>query len=104
MANPFPGIDPYIEDQGLWPDFHTSFLVACRRALLRGLPRHYDARIEERLTVVTRAGEEVPYRANIDRDGRRSSATSLRNRRPRCAGRASAGDDPFRPDVPRTVG
>ena len=65
MANPFPGIDPYIEDQGLWPDFHTSFLVACRRALLRGMPRHYDARIEERLTVVTQEEDEAPYRADI---------------------------------------
>lgn len=71
MANPFPGIDPYVEDQGLWPDFHTSFLVACRRALLRELPRHYDARIEERLTVVSREGDEAPYRADVVVTGRR---------------------------------
>ncbi|HEY2155148.1 MAG TPA: DUF4058 family protein, partial [Isosphaeraceae bacterium] len=31
----------------------------------RGLPRPYDARIEERLTVVTHEGEEMPYRADV---------------------------------------
>ncbi len=65
MANPFPGIDPYVEDQGLWPDFHTGFLYCCRGALLKGLPRHYDARIEERLTVVSYAGDDASYRADV---------------------------------------
>ena len=26
MPSPFPGIDPYLESQGYWPDFHVSFI------------------------------------------------------------------------------
>ena len=26
MASPFPGMDPYLEDPGFWPDFHHRFL------------------------------------------------------------------------------
>ncbi len=48
MKSPFPGIDPYLEDQGHWPDFHNTFLTSCRDALLDELPDHYDARIDER--------------------------------------------------------
>ena len=29
MPSPFPGIDPYLESQGYWPDFHAaSSLIA----------------------------------------------------------------------------
>ncbi len=24
MPSPFPGIDPYLESQGYWPDFHAQ--------------------------------------------------------------------------------
>jgi hypothetical protein len=29
MPSPFPGMDPYLESQGNWQDFHTSILVEC---------------------------------------------------------------------------
>ena len=37
MTSPFPGMDPYIEDHGLWPDFHSKLIgeIEPRRALLR---------------------------------------------------------------------
>jgi hypothetical protein len=49
MPSPFPGIDPYLEGQGLWPDFHHTFLVYCSEALSNQLPEHYYTQIEERV-------------------------------------------------------
>ena len=52
MASPFPGIDPYLEGQGLWPDFHATFIGCWREALLDQLPSGYDARIGERVNLI----------------------------------------------------
>jgi hypothetical protein len=52
MPNPFPGIDPYIEDQGRWPDFHGSFLTYCRDALNERLPEAYIAQMDEQVHLV----------------------------------------------------
>jgi hypothetical protein len=49
MASPFPGVDPFIEDQHYWPDFHQSFMTYWRDSLLDVLPANYDARLEERV-------------------------------------------------------
>jgi hypothetical protein len=38
MPSPFPGMDPYLEDPGLWPDFHGELIYACRVRLLEQLP------------------------------------------------------------------
>jgi hypothetical protein len=53
MASPFPGIDPFLESQGLWPDFHLTFLVKFSQALMDQLPEPYSARIDGE--TVTRA-------------------------------------------------
>jgi hypothetical protein len=52
MPSPFPGVDPYIEDQGYWPDFHASFVPYCRDALNAILPEPYEARLEEQIRLV----------------------------------------------------
>jgi Protein of unknown function (DUF4058) len=52
MSSPFPGMDPYIESQGYWEDFHSAFLGDCRRALTAVLPRHYGAFIEQCISLV----------------------------------------------------
>ena len=59
MPSPFPGMDPYLESQGYWQDFHTSILVECRKALKGVLPRHYAALIEERINLVDPSAEEL---------------------------------------------
>ncbi len=58
MTSPFPGVDPYIEAQDYWPDFHMSFITYLRDAVNDVLPDHYDARIDERLSLVD-APEDV---------------------------------------------
>src|SRR5712691_12417678 len=46
MASPFPGMDPYIETSGMWPDFHGTMLSAMRADLNANLPTGYAASIE----------------------------------------------------------
>jgi hypothetical protein len=53
MPSPFPGMDPYIEDQGRWADFHSSLVTYCRDTLAARLPEDYVAQIGERVYLVT---------------------------------------------------
>jgi hypothetical protein len=57
MPSPFPGMDPCLESQGYWQDFHTRFLTYCPRALRAVLPRNYAALIEERISLVDLSGD-----------------------------------------------
>ena len=57
MPSPFPGMDPYLENSGLWRDFHQRFITMLADALLPALPDDYDARSEEQIRLV-----EVPPR------------------------------------------
>jgi hypothetical protein len=59
MPSPFPGIDPYLESQELWPDFHVRFITALADAINEKLPEPYVARIDERMNLVERPKEEV---------------------------------------------
>jgi hypothetical protein len=52
MPSPFPGIDPYLESQGHWLDFHARFVPLLSDALNEQLPEGYVARIDERMTLV----------------------------------------------------
>jgi hypothetical protein len=52
MPSPFPGIDPYLESQHYWEDFHPSFLTYCRDALNAILPGAYVAQLGERIRLV----------------------------------------------------
>lgn len=52
MLGPFPGMDPYLEDPAFWSDFHASFITYCRDALSDSLPDNYEARIDERVSLV----------------------------------------------------
>jgi hypothetical protein len=66
MSSPFPGMDPYIESQGYWEDFHSALLGDCRRALTAVLPRNYGAFIEQRISLVDLSDEAAQaYRPDI---------------------------------------
>jgi hypothetical protein len=47
MGSPFPGVDPFLEGQDVWHDFHQTFIVTWRELLMRKLPAQYIARVEE---------------------------------------------------------
>jgi hypothetical protein len=65
MQNPFPGIDPYVEASGAWPDFHVTFMGAWREAISAKLPNDYVARLEERVTIIEHE-ESRPLRRGPD--------------------------------------
>jgi hypothetical protein len=46
MPSPFPGMDPYLEDPWIWPDFHLTFAVTIRTELNRRLPTGYVALVD----------------------------------------------------------
>src|SRR5690348_17395703 len=51
MPSPFPGMDPYLEDPGLWPDVHHWLISGCTELLNQQLRPKYYARIEERVYI-----------------------------------------------------
>jgi Protein of unknown function (DUF4058) len=62
MPSPFPGMDPYLEAQGLWEGFHAAMIACCTELLNQNLPDDYVAQIETRITLVT---QEFPDKRRI---------------------------------------
>src|SRR5437879_6528787 len=49
MANPFPGMNPYLEDANLWPAFHAGAIACLFQILLPAvLNRPYRLRLQHR--------------------------------------------------------
>lgn len=51
MPSPFPGMDPWLEQEGLWPDFHTKFLVVVSERLVPQVGPKYFVLIEHHVFV-----------------------------------------------------
>jgi len=49
MPSPFPGMDPYLENPGLWPDVHARLISVIGEVLGAALRPKYLVRIEERV-------------------------------------------------------
>jgi hypothetical protein len=52
MPSPFPGIDPFLEDQGYWEEFHWKYINYMQEALAERVPDNYEVRIGERLSLL----------------------------------------------------
>jgi Protein of unknown function (DUF4058) len=66
MASLFPGMDPYLEFQSHWPDFHNALIAEIRNELGATLPDSYVARVDERIEVVTAESEPTStYRPDV---------------------------------------
>src|SRR5262245_48888301 len=63
MKSPFPGMDPYIEDRGLWPDFHHDLIAEIKRRLVDALPPRYYAQTEDRSYIVLAGVDEKDEKA-----------------------------------------
>jgi hypothetical protein len=48
VQSPFPGMNPYIERRDLWPNVHSSLIIALRDTLAPQLRPHYYVAVEER--------------------------------------------------------
>ena len=46
MPSPFPGMDPFLESQGFWQDFHFRIIAYCSDFLSSSLPDNYAALVE----------------------------------------------------------
>lgn len=75
MASPFPGMDPYLEDDTLWPTFHHHLVACLYQALLPGLVDRYRARVTTR-TYMT----ELVLFTSIIREERREEVIEIRQR------------------------
>src|SRR5688500_8626795 len=51
MPSPFPGMDPYLEEPGLWPDVHLELISGFRAVLAQDLRPTYSVRVEQRVYV-----------------------------------------------------
>src|SRR5437868_5411202 len=63
MPSPFPGMDPFIEDQR-WSGFHPGFLMQLRDMLVSLLRPRYEIEPEERIYVETT--DEAPRTIRAD--------------------------------------
>src|SRR5262245_15825155 len=52
MPSPFPGMDPYLEDESLWPVFHHQLVTCLFQTLLPTLVDRYRARLSQRHYVI----------------------------------------------------
>ncbi len=57
MPSPFPGMDPYLENPGLWPDVHHNLITECQALLTAQLRPKYLVRIEERAYITDESEE-----------------------------------------------
>src|SRR5579871_4289452 len=55
MPSPFPGMDPYLEDEAVWPSFHHQLVMSLYQILLPGLVDRYRARVSQRHYVTKQA-------------------------------------------------
>jgi hypothetical protein len=51
MPSPFPGVDPYLEDPEIFPDFHDSFITYLRENVRASLPEPYYAALGRRVWI-----------------------------------------------------
>jgi Protein of unknown function (DUF4058) len=52
MPSPFPGMDPFLEDQGYWKELHTKYLNGIQDAIAERISDSYEVRLEERLSLI----------------------------------------------------
>ena len=51
MHSPFPGMDPYLEAPGIWPDVHTRLMTIIREQLTPLLAPKYLAELETQVVI-----------------------------------------------------
>jgi len=57
--NPFPGMNPFLEDPAYWPDFHARFITYLSDAIAEHLPDAYESRIDESVRLVQMSPEKI---------------------------------------------
>ncbi|MBI1987795.1 MAG: DUF4058 family protein [Nitrospinae bacterium] len=60
MPSPFPGMNPWLENPGLWPDVHDSLVIALRDVLVPQLQPRYSVVVRQRTVILTPDPETKP--------------------------------------------
>src|SRR5260370_21305556 len=58
MPSPFPGMNPYLEQEDVWLDFHQSLIPLIREMLIEQVRPGYLVKIEEQLFIHELPAEE----------------------------------------------
>lgn len=58
MPSPFPGMNPFLEHEDAWRDFHESFMPAAREALSPQVSPGFIVKLEENLYIHERAADQ----------------------------------------------
>jgi hypothetical protein len=58
MPSPFPGMNPYLEKEAYWQDFHQTFIPTIRAMLATQVAPHYFVRVEQYVFLHELPGEE----------------------------------------------
>lgn len=66
MPSPFPGMNPYLEQDGHWHDFHRSFLPEARKLLVPQVVPNYVIKIEEHQFVHEQSADDESSFARAD--------------------------------------
>ena len=51
MQSPFPGMDPYLESNEIWPDVHNALMTVLRDQLVPVLSPNYTAELETEIVI-----------------------------------------------------
>ena len=62
FANPFPGMNPYLESKRLWPEVHNNIIHEMFRFLRRNLPFRYTVIMDERVGIGNDPSKDPPAR------------------------------------------
>lgn len=75
MRSPFPGMDPYLENPEIFPDFHDSMITYLRETLQANLPAQYFAVIGRRVWIELSRRSKGPD-VEVRRKGRGPTTTA----------------------------
>ncbi|MDB9526357.1 DUF4058 family protein [Oscillatoria sp. CS-180] len=59
MKNPFPGMNPYLEQPGLWPQVHNRLIIAIADEITPQVAPQYRVSIEERIYASTESASLI---------------------------------------------
>ena len=66
MPSPFPGMNPYLEQDYVWHDFHEQFIPLCRQLLVPQVRPGYIVRLDEHIYIHELPSEERRFLGRAD--------------------------------------
>src|SRR5229473_107011 len=86
MPSPFPGMNPYLEQNDTWEEFHLNFIVRTQEVLSGEVGPNYLVKVESRLYIHELSAEERRYAGRADVGIALSPATRVSSAETKAAG------------------